>query len=523
MVQPNAGMPVYRDGVTSYDITKEDFAQTLTRMAKMGVLILGGCCGTDAEYIRLVRESLAAITPRPLTLKTHTVVCSYRRSVLMDGNITIVSENALPHGNAPLMEAFIKEDFRKIAAKVKSSKNKGAHIVDIRTAGVPGKDEKVLMVEIITALQKSLDVPLMIESRNPQVLEAGLRIYNGKAIVNGLDGTEKSLETLLPVVKKYGAAVVALTLDEEGPATTWEKRVEIAGRILKAAQAFGIQARNVIFDPVVMPVANGADAMVTLQAMAAIKEKWGVKVLLGLGNVSYKMPRRELLDRTYLAMALSHGMDALLMNVEQEDLWQALQAGQVLIGKDVGGMEYAAKVGDVPATRDDLDDVANLVYQGQWEDDRLLQGEKTSIVKGLLASEAAYQEGLILLPNLRRSVTAAKRWIQGSFDRGTVVFTGKVEQPGLAFAMTLAGILGFEPKAADEPMMTGPVVCIALDVPFGTGILALEEQLRPLQQTYQDAAVFLVGPGAKRVDWKSLGLAGAIQKGSDWLDALETL
>ncbi|QSX08008.1 homocysteine S-methyltransferase family protein [Alkalibacter rhizosphaerae] len=522
MVQPNAGMPVYRDGQTHYDISKEHFAENLAIMADMGATILGGCCGTDASYIEKVREAVTGKAPVQRKEKAHTLICSYRKSFSMDEQVTIVSENVLPHGNKTLMEAFIREDYRKIVSKVRGAKNKGAHLVDLRTAGLPGKDETLLMVETIKNIQKSLDVPLMLESRNPQTLEAALRTYNGKAVVNGLDGSRKTMETLFPVVKKYGAAVVALTLDEDGPARTWQKRLSIAEKILKTAKKFELSPRDVIIDPMVLPVANGADAMDTIRAAAAIKEELGLKVLLGIGNVSFKMPERGLLDRTYLAMALSWGVDALLLNVEQEEMMQTIQAGLVLTGRDPGGSQYVLAAGSVPEARADLDEVANSIYQGQCKEEAV--GRKNSVLEGLLAAEEAYAAGEILLPNLARSVAAAENSMKDeNGEKGIILFTGDLKKPGLALAKTIARILGFQVVEPSEVILLQPVRCVVLEVPFGITEERLKTWMEPWVHSHPDAALVLMGPGGDRVGWKSLGIFGAVTRAGDWINLLEAL
>lgn len=533
LVQPNAGMPVYRDGETSYDITKEAFTKTLEEMAEMGVGIFGGCCGTDPSYIRMLREALAGRTPKPLEQKTHTLACSYRNSVLMDGQITLVSENLLPHGNPTLMEAFLREDFRKIVSRGRSAKNRGAHVLDVRTAGLPGKDEKSLMVDTVKNIQKSLDIPLQLESRNPQVLDAALRIYNGKALVNGLDGTEKTLREVLPIVKKYGAAVVALTLDEAGPNTHWKKRVDIARNILKRAEALGIHKKDVIFDPMVLPAGTGSDPLDALKAVGAIKDQLGCKVLLGIGNVSYAMPRRALLNQTYLAMAMSWGMDALMLNMDDEESLLTLRAGQVLTGLDQGGMDYAAVVGGLPEPLEELDEWENRIYRGDLDQNQEpidIDGEVCAkIARGLLAAETAYKEKVITLPHLRRSVVVARKLMeQGKKPQESqprvLGYAGSPESAGLQLALVLAQTKGWILQAMDleEVHTQGETPsCLLMEVPFGTWEHAKQTRLIPWKNDHPGVPVVVMGPGATRVDKSGEGLAAIVQNGSQWMTYLE--
>lgn len=531
LVQPNAGMPVYRDGETFYDITKEAFTKTLVKMAGMGVRIFGGCCGTDASYIRLLKEALEGMKPLPLEQKTHTLACSYRNSVLMDGQITLVSENLLPHGNPTLMEAFQREDFRKIVSRGRNAKNKGAHILDVRTAGLPGKNEKLLMVDTIKNIQKSLDLPLQIESRNPQVLDAALRIYNGKALINGLDGTQKTLKEVLPVARKYGAAVVALTLDEAGPNTPWQQRVDIARNILQRAEALGIRKKDVIFDPMVLPVGTGSDPMDALRAAGAIREELGCKVLLGIGNVSYAMPQRALLNQTYLAMAMSWGVDALLLNMDDEESLRTLRAAQVLVGIDKGGMDYAASVDGLPEPLDDLDALENQVYRGLLMEDSEsnLKEPGPKVARGLLAAEKAYSDKIITLPHLRRSVAVAQKILNRQISPESpksrvLMYDGSEESAALQLALTLARTKGFIARPVEWGKTgaedTEPA-SLLVEVSFGTWEHVKQTRIHPWKTAHPEVPVILMGSGAARVDKNDAGVAAIVLGGGPWMTYLE--
>ncbi|MBF7096598.1 homocysteine S-methyltransferase family protein [Alkalibacter mobilis] len=363
IVQPNAGLPIFKDNETHYDITEEQFAEALIRMAKIGVRILGGCCGTTVSYMEKVMNGLKDAKPLPLVKKKHTITSSFRKNIVFDDKVTIISENLIPFGNPEIKEMFEKENYRKIASRVRSIMNKGADIVDVYAA-VKGKDEKSVMVNLIKGIQKMLDIPIQIDSKDPDVIEAALRNYNGKAVINSVDGTEKSMKEIFPLIKKYGAVAIALTLDESGVPSDCQKRVEIAERIICEAKKYGIDKKDLIFDTVVLPVSTSqAMAMEAVYAVSEIHSRLEAKTLMGIGNISYKMPNRPLLNSTYLAMGLGRGLNAAIVDIENLEIMNTLTAAKSILNLDHLSKDYLEKFNGYREDEPDLSVLGNLILR----------------------------------------------------------------------------------------------------------------------------------------------------------------
>ncbi|SHE66840.1 homocysteine S-methyltransferase family protein [Alkalibacter saccharofermentans] len=340
IVQPNAGIPVYRDDETTYDITKEQFADAMVKMADMGVLILGGCCGTTPEYISNLIKALEGKKPVKPAPKDIAVTCSSRKCVYLDDGVVSISENMIPHGNEKVTKILKSGNYRKLVSIAREIKNKGADILNINTS-LEGVDEKAAMVDVVNAIQQTLDIPLQIETKDVGVLEAALRTYSGKAVINSVNGTEKSMKEVFPLMKKYGGVAIALLIDEDGLGKTGEKRLEIAAKILSEAKKYGLGKKDFVFDCLSLPAATNQESLIeALKAIRLIKENLGGKTLMGIGNVSYKLPKRGLLNRTYLAMSLGAGLDAFIMDFNDQGMKETLNAAKVILNIDKSAEKY---------------------------------------------------------------------------------------------------------------------------------------------------------------------------------------
>lgn len=341
MVKPNAGLP---DPITNtYDVTPQEFAETVKKMAEQGVKVFGGCCGTTPEYIKALKEMLEAAKEENILIERQTsvplAVCSATKTVVVD-RPQIIGERINPTGKKRFKEALIQNDMDYIMNQAIEQTEAGAAILDVNV-GLPEIDEKEMMVKTIKALQGIVDVPLQIDSTKPEVLEAALRVYNGKPIINSVNGEEAVLEKVLPLVKKYGAAVIALALDENGIPATAEGRVEIAERILNKALSYGIKKENVIIDCLTLTVsAEQSAAGETLKAMRIIKDKLGLKNVLGVSNISFGLPNRELVNKTFLTMALTMGLDLPIINPNVSSMVWAVKTYNVLANIDKNSMEF---------------------------------------------------------------------------------------------------------------------------------------------------------------------------------------
>ena len=352
--KPNAGLPDPATG--AYDITCDQFVAKMGEYIDAGINMLGGCCGTDPEYIKgltAVRdgsaeasckgqfgeepcasdESKAAVDARPLK------VCSGNKTVNVD-HVTVIGERINPTGKKRLKQALLDEDYDYILSQAIEQIDAGAEILDVNV-GVPSLDDVKMLPKVVKKLQAITDLPLQIDSSNPAAIEAALRVYNGKAIVNSVNGEEKVMDAILPIVKKYGAAVVGLTLDENGIPATAEGRFAIAERILAKAIEYGIPKEDVIIDCLTLTVsAQQKEAAETLKAVKMVKEKLGLKTALGVSNISFGLPARILVNRTFLTLAMENGLDLPIINPNDEDMMASIFAYNVLKNVDENAVKY---------------------------------------------------------------------------------------------------------------------------------------------------------------------------------------
>ncbi len=346
IVKPNAGLP---DPVTNkYDVSPEEFCTAMEELAHMGVQIFGGCCGTTPEFIRQLSHMLRNqdfVIKRKETI-VPAAVCTYANTVCIN-QPRIIGERINPTGKKLFKEALKNKDMDYILNQAIEQVHGGAEILDVNV-GLPGINEKEMMVAAVKAIQGIVDVPLQLDSTIPEVLEAALRVYNGKPIVNSVNGEEKSMEAVLPLVKKYGAAVVGLTIDEEGIPPKAKGRIKIAKKILNRALAMGIPKENVYIDCLTLTAsAQQEGVMETLEALKYVKEELGLKTVLGVSNISFGLPNRESINHTFLTMAMMNGLDLPIMNPNIASMASSVRAFRLLKGYDVNSAEYIQAYKDV--------------------------------------------------------------------------------------------------------------------------------------------------------------------------------
>lgn len=340
---PNAGMPYISGGETVYDTAAEEFAQYMKEFALGGVRLLGGCCGTTPEHIRRMTELCEGITPAPVTQKNHTVVSSYGKSVIFGEKPLIVGERINPTGKKKLKEALKAKDIDYILREGILQTEAGADILDVNV-GLPEIDEKEMMERAVFHLQSILPTPLQLDSSSPAVLERSMRIYNGKPMINSVNGKEESMRAVFPLVQKYGGVVVALTLDESGIPETAQGRAAIAEKIIARAQTYGIPKKDIVVDTLTLTVSSDSEAPVkTLDALKTVSEKLGVKTILGVSNVSFGIPQREKVNRSFLTLALCSGLSCAILNPLSEDMMSSVFAFNVLRGYDKDCREYVKR------------------------------------------------------------------------------------------------------------------------------------------------------------------------------------
>ena len=343
VLKPNAGLP-HPDG-SGYDISPKEFADSLAACAQLGVQVFGGCCGTTPEYISLLKQALEGRTVREFPRHVPAAVCSGMQAVPID-RVRVIGERINPTGKKRMKEALKAGDVDYMLGQALEQTEAGADILDVNV-GLPEIDEAAMMVRVVKALQGVTEAPLQLDSTDPRVLEGALRVYCGKAIVNSVNGEDGVLDAILPLVKKYGAAVVGLTLDENGIPKTAQQRVDIAKKILDRALAYGIRREDVYIDCLTLTVsAEPEGAVQTLEALGRVKRELGLKTVLGVSNISFGLPARPIINQNFLTMAMAAGLDLPILNPNMEAMMAAVRCYHLLTNVDENARAFIAAYGN---------------------------------------------------------------------------------------------------------------------------------------------------------------------------------
>lgn len=455
VLKPNAGLP---DPVTNeYNVTAKEFARLIKKIVPLGVKIFGGCCGTNPEFIKELNLMLKGEKFAEIKKEIPASCCSPSKTVVID-RPRIIGERINPTGKKRFKEALLANDIDYILGQAIEQIQAGADILDVNV-GLPGIDERDMMCRAVKNLQSIADVPLQLDSTIPEVLEAALRVYNGKPIVNSVNGEEKSLQTVLPLVKKYGAAVVGLCLDENGIPKTAEGRFNIAKKILDRALSLGIKKENVYIDCLTLTVsAEQEAAMETLKALSMVKKELGLKTVLGVSNISFGLPERIIVTKNFLTMALTNGLDLPIINPNLFDMTAAVRAYNVLAGYDKNSMEYVACYGgnnentsEAASRQGEKKDIDlnyaienGLKSEGAKLTEALLKTtDPMEIINGILIpaldkTGADFESGKIFLPQLILSAGVA----QGCFEVIKNFFAQKGEKSVSKGKIILATVKG---------------------------------------------------------------------------------
>ena len=431
-VKPNAGLP-NPDG--SYNLNAAEFAAEMKAYASIGVSMVGGCCGTTPDFIAKLRETFAPLVPADKIPIRRSCLCTPVRFVEVDG-ITVVGERINPTGKKRLQQALRDGDSAYPCAQAVAQAEAGAQVLDVN-AGLPGIDEAATLEQLVKDLQAITDLPLQLDSSNPEALSRALRIYNGKPIVNSVNGEQKTLDTILPLCKKYGAAVVGLALDEHGIPTDAEGRFAIAKRIAAAANAAGIPNEDIYIDCLTLTAsAQQEGAVQTLEALTRCKKELGVRTVLGVSNISFGLPCRGYLNTTFLTMAMAAGLDLAIMNPNTPEMMAAVRAYRVLTSQDKQSTDYvaayadvqiqttqtsksAATVAEVGAAAPGGDALFEAVRRGLKAEARAaadaaltmrepLDVVNASLIPALDAVGDGFEKGTVFLPQLLQAATAAQ-------------------------------------------------------------------------------------------------------------------
>ena len=354
IVNPNAGLPRTEEGRTVYDIGPDEFAEYMREIASMGAHVTGGCCGTTPEHIRKVVQICRDIPVRPPDKKYRTVVTSFSKAVEIGGKPVVIGERINPTGKKKFQAALREHNLEYIMAQAVEQEESGAEILDVNV-GLPDIDEPAMMEEVVRSLQGITPLPLQIDTSDPQALETALRHYNGKAMINSVNAKAESIEAVMPLVKKYGGVLVGLALDESGIPADAEGRIHAADKICEAADRYGIDRHDIVIDGLAMAVSSDSrGALTTLETIRRIHDRGG-RTILGVSNISFGLPRREIVNSTFLTMALQEGLSCAIINPNNEAVMRAVRAFCALSDLDerfenyIGA--YAGTKADVPAAR----------------------------------------------------------------------------------------------------------------------------------------------------------------------------
>ena len=338
--KPNAGLPKSDGKVTYYDVDADEFAQDIKLSVENGVRIVGGCCGTTPEYIKKVCELTRGMKPKEIEKKTYSVCTSYNKAVFFGEKPILIGERINPTGKKRFKQALLENDIGYILQEAVNQQAKGVHVLDVNV-GLPGIDEAQMLTTSVCELQCVTDLPLQIDSSDPVAMESALRRYNGKAMINSVNGKEDNMNAIFPLVKKYGGFVVALTLDEKGIPSTVEGRMKIARKILLTAALYGINKKDIIFDPLAMTVsADKMSAVTTLETVKKITEQLRCNTSLGVSNVSFGLPSRELVNAAFFTTAMENGLSAAIMNPYSARMMEAYYSFNVVKGLDDNCMDF---------------------------------------------------------------------------------------------------------------------------------------------------------------------------------------
>jgi 5-methyltetrahydrofolate--homocysteine methyltransferase len=428
LLMPNAGLPrADADGNTVYDVDAEGFATVMAEMVASGVRLPGGCCGTTPEHIAKMTARTRDIVPSPIIKKNDTVVSSYTHAVTFGGAPLLIGERINPTGKKRFKQALIEGDSQYILDQGLAQAEQGAHLLDVNV-GIPEIDEPSVLCHTVSALQAVTDLPLQIDTADPEAMERALRTYVGKAMINSVSGKQKSMDAIFPLVKKYGGVVVALTLDERGIPDSAEGRIEIAERILQEAAKYGIDKKDIVFDTLTMTVSTDPKAAThTLRALQYIRTQLGCHTVLGVSNISFGLPEREVLTSHFFTLALENGLSAAIMNPGSAAMQNAYLSFCALRGLDAGCADYVSRVTPIGASasapttvsKDALPPLQHAILKGLCdaaakETDALLATTapldviNTHVIPALDLVGAKFEQKTLYLPQLLLAAEAAK-------------------------------------------------------------------------------------------------------------------
>lgn len=538
--KPNAGLPDPSTG--AYAMDADDFAKKMSGFFREGVGILGGCCGTTPEFIEGISKEAGLYETSPQECDRTLSLCSGSNVVKVD-HVTVIGERINPTGKKRLKQALIDEDYDYILSQAMEQIDAGAEILDVNV-GVPKLDDVKMLPRVVKKLQSITDLPLQIDSGNPEAIEAALRVYNGKAIVNSVNGEEAVMDRILPSVKKYGAAVVGLTLDEKGIPDTAEERFAIAERILTKCLEYGIPRENVIIDCLTLTVsAQQKEVVETLKALRMVKDRLGLKTCLGVSNISFGLPARAIINRTFLTMAMECGLDLPIINPNNEDMMASIAAFHVLHNIDRNSVDFIEKYGNVDvissiSSKKENNSTDSTKNNGNhdvfYSIEKGMGSETVSLVKALLETEdemtvvnkylipaldrvgQGFEKGTIFLPQMLQAAQAAQAGFdiikerlankdQKQVSQGPIIIAtvkGDIHDIGKNIVKVIMENYGFEmidlgkdvsPELIVETVLARDARMVGLSALMTTTLKSMEETIVKVKEAKPDCRIFVGG------------------------------
>ena len=545
IVKPNAGLPKQKNGETYYDVEPDEFARIMQEVVKEGACVIGGCCGTTPEHIKKLVEECKELPLREIEKKHDTIVSSYGQAVILDDMPRIIGERINPTGKKKFKEALKNEDMDYILKEAITQQDKGAHILDVNV-GLPDIDEVAMMEKVVKELQSVTSLPLQIDTVDGKAMERAMRIYNGKPMINSVNGKQVSMDEVFPLVRKYGGVVVGLTIDEEGIPKDAEGRVRVAGKIINEAAKYGIDKKDIVIDVLTMTISSEKDgAKVTLEALKRVREEFGVRTVLGVSNISFGLPRRPIVNSYFYAMAMQNGLTAGIINPSSEDMMKAYRSYNALMGFDENCTNYIStyagttetvtvQASQAAAAAGNAPKAAGVEMTLKYAIERGLKEEAHHITRELIGTREpldiiqeelipalnvvgdGFEKGTVFLPQLLMSADAAK--IAFAVIKDVLASSGQEEEKkekiilatvkgdihdiGKNIVKVLLENYGFDvidlgkdvpPEAIVEKAVEENVTLVGLSALMTTTVVSMEETIKLLREKKPDCKVMVGG------------------------------